>query len=146
MEIIKMWTHCNFSLFQSWNYFQKLPTPPQLYFYILWIGYANSAINPLIYAFHHHDFKEVFTGYIINIKCWAMNSSVNNNGNEAETWQTGRTPGGTEMGSCSCFKLTTRSTGIFRDPKESCRSTAIVLLLQYCFGFHYVNCVFSVLQ
>merc|ERR1719266_2250736 len=41
----------------------KLPTPKQLYFYILWIGYANSAVNPLIYALHHSEFKQVFTEY-----------------------------------------------------------------------------------
>merc|ERR1712113_938444 len=31
--------------------------------FFIWMGYVNSAVNPLIYALHHSEFKQVFAEY-----------------------------------------------------------------------------------
>lgn len=38
----------------------KCHTPPAIIATLFWIGYANSALNPLIYAFFNQEFREAF--------------------------------------------------------------------------------------
>ena len=45
-----------------------LQTPSHVYLIILWVGYFNSAINPVIYVLHLQDIKRVLSKYIIDLK------------------------------------------------------------------------------
>uniref|UniRef100_T1EHI3 G-protein coupled receptors family 1 profile domain-containing protein n=1 Tax=Helobdella robusta TaxID=6412 RepID=T1EHI3_HELRO len=38
----------------------KCDTPKEVISLLFWIGYVNSALNPLIYAFFNRDFREAF--------------------------------------------------------------------------------------
>ena len=52
------------------NIFQlkDLHTPSHVYVIILWIGYFNSAINPVMYVLHLQDIKRVLSKYILGIR------------------------------------------------------------------------------
>ncbi|CRK89466.1 CLUMA_CG003205, isoform C [Clunio marinus] len=44
---------------------------PEIFVAILfWIGYSNSTLNPLIYAYFNRDFREAFTSTLHCLFCW----------------------------------------------------------------------------
>nr|NP_001317479.1 octopamine receptor beta-3R-like [Nicrophorus vespilloides]AHN85843.1 octopamine beta receptor 3 [Nicrophorus vespilloides] len=54
---------------------EKCPTPEPVVGMLFWIGYFNSAINPLIYAYFNRDFREAFKDTLLCalpccFSCW----------------------------------------------------------------------------
>lgn len=46
-------------------------TPPDVVVALLfWIGYSNSTLNPLIYAYFNRDFREAFRNTLHCLFCW----------------------------------------------------------------------------
>lgn len=45
---------------------------------LFWIGYFNSTLNPLIYAYFHKDFREAFRNTLICVFCGCSNPPANN--------------------------------------------------------------------
>lgn len=45
-------------------------TPPVLEALLFWIGYANSAVNPLVYAFYNRDFRRAFVNQLRCCTCF----------------------------------------------------------------------------
>ena len=57
---------------------EKCPTPDWVVVLLFWIGYANSSLNPIIYAYFNRDFREAFKSVLNNVfchKCSALNSN-----------------------------------------------------------------------
>ena len=44
---------------------KDLHTPSHVYMTILWIGYLNSAINPIMYVLHLQDIKGILSKYVV---------------------------------------------------------------------------------
>ncbi|XP_023324217.1 octopamine receptor beta-2R [Eurytemora carolleeae] len=62
-----------------------IQTPHNLYLFVIWLGYSNSALNPLIYGLHHHDFKAVFKGYLLRLMRKSFCQLSRNNSRTAES-------------------------------------------------------------
>lgn len=45
------------------------PTPDVVVAILFWIGYFNSTLNPIIYAYFNRDFREAFKNTLICIFC-----------------------------------------------------------------------------
>uniref|UniRef100_A0A336MKR2 CSON002902 protein n=1 Tax=Culicoides sonorensis TaxID=179676 RepID=A0A336MKR2_CULSO len=48
---------------------EKCPTPDVVVAILFWIGYFNSTLNPIIYAYFNRDFREAFKNTLICIFC-----------------------------------------------------------------------------
>jgi hypothetical protein len=46
------------------------PSPDILVAILFWIGYSNSTLNPIIYAYFNRDFREAFSGTLHCIFCF----------------------------------------------------------------------------
>lgn len=49
-------------------------TPPDVSFLLFWIGYLNSALNPVIYPFFNRDFRDAFRRLFRRAGCRALTS------------------------------------------------------------------------
>ena len=51
------------------------PCPDVVVMILFWIGYFNSMLNPLIYAYFNRDFREAFKNTLQCVfPCWAKRS------------------------------------------------------------------------
>lgn len=46
------------------------PTPDIVVAVLFWIGYFNSTLNPIIYAYFNRDFREAFKNTLQHIFCY----------------------------------------------------------------------------
>lgn len=46
------------------------PSPDILVAILFWIGYSNSTLNPIIYAYFNRDFREAFSGTLHCLFCF----------------------------------------------------------------------------
>ena len=66
---------CCWLPFFSWYIYDALcgdlcpPTPPVIVSVLFWIGYVNSALNPLIYALFNRDFRHAFQRTLAACRC-----------------------------------------------------------------------------
>lgn len=44
-------------------------TPPLIVDILFWVGYFNSSLNPIIYAYFNREFREAFKETIQNVFC-----------------------------------------------------------------------------
>lgn len=49
---------------------ETCPSPNILVAILFWIGYSNSTLNPIIYAYFNRDFREAFSGTLHCIFCF----------------------------------------------------------------------------
>ncbi|XP_064487727.1 5-hydroxytryptamine receptor 1-like [Ornithodoros turicata] len=49
--------------------------PPAVHSFTLWLGYANSMLNPVIYVTFHHDFRRAFRE-LLCFRCSSINSRM----------------------------------------------------------------------
>ena len=53
-----------FLWYVSTTFCEKCYSPPAVGFTLFWIGYANSAVNPIVYAFYNRDFRRAFVNQL----------------------------------------------------------------------------------
>ena len=55
------------------------PTPDWVVALVFWIGYFNSSLNPIIYAYFNRDFRDAFKSVINTLFCHKCSTFANSN-------------------------------------------------------------------
>lgn len=74
---------------------ERCHTPPAVIALLFWVGYLNSALNPLIYAFFNRDFRDAFHRLLRCRKNLISLSSIGSSGN-GSSWS------GSDCYACLC--------------------------------------------
>lgn len=68
------------------------PTPDVVIAILFWIGYFNSTLNPVIYAYFNRDFREAFKNTLYCIFCSCKSNDLSMDLNARETQFRNRKP------------------------------------------------------
>lgn len=75
MKLMKNVMQCYFRYLTTSLCGEKCPSPNILVALLFWIGYSNSTLNPIIYAYFNRDFREAFKNTLtcIFVSWWREN-------------------------------------------------------------------------